>query len=95
MGIKVLKDKHFTREVDWVNLSYVTVDEISSKLMQKEDCDDRGKGGKILKEGKPVININKNPHSYRLINKQKEVPFLPWTVRPWIWVKESFWIKGR
>ena len=96
MGIKVLRDKYFTREVDWVNLNYVTADEISSKPAQKEeDCDDIGKGRKIIKEGKPVRNINKNPQIYRIINIQKEVPFLPWTVRPWIWVKESFWIKGR
>ena len=96
MGIKVLKDKYFTREVGLVNLNYVTVDEISSKAMQKEEyCDDRCKGRKILKEGKPSRNINKDPQSYRIINMQKEAPFLPWTVRPWIWVKESFWIKGR
>ena len=75
MGIKVLKDKYFTREVDWVNLNYVTVDEISSKTVQKEeDYNDRDKGRKIIKEGKPVRNINKNPQSYRTINMQKEVP---------------------
>ena len=75
MGIKVLKNKYFTREADWVNLNYVTVDEISSKTVQKEeDYDERGKGRKILNGGKPVRNINKNPPSYRIINIQKEVP---------------------
>ena len=68
MGINALKDKYFTREVDWVNLNYGTVDEISSKTVQKEDYEDSGKGRKIVKEGKPVRNINKNPQSYRIIN---------------------------
>ena len=34
---------------------------------------DRGKGRKILKEGKPVRNINKNRQSYEIINMQKKV----------------------
>ena len=75
MGIKVLKDKHFTREVDWVNLIYATVRWDSIKNCAKEeDYDDRGKGRKILKEGKPVRNMNKNPLSYRIISLQKKVP---------------------
>ena len=75
MGIKFLKDKYFIREVDWVNLNYVIVDEISSKTVQKEENhNERGKGRMILKDGKPVRNINKNPPSYRIINMQKDVP---------------------
>ena len=35
---------------------------------------DRGKGRKILKEGKPVKNINNNPGSYGITNIQKKVP---------------------
>ena len=35
---------------------------------------DRGKGRKIIKEGKTVRNINKNPQSYGIINIQKKVP---------------------
>ena len=35
---------------------------------------DRGKGRKILKEGKTVRNINKNPQSYGIMNIQKKVP---------------------
>ena len=34
---------------------------------------DSGKGRKIIKEGKPVRNINKNSQSYGIINMQKEV----------------------
>ena len=32
-----------------------------------------GKGSKIIKEKKPLRNINKNPQSYRIRNMQKEV----------------------
>ena len=37
---------------------------------------DRGKESKILKEGKPVRNINKNTWNYRIRNMEKEVPLL-------------------
>ena len=37
---------------------------------------DRGKGSKILEEGKPIKNINKNSQSYRINNMQKTVPLL-------------------
>ena len=65
MGIKVLKDKYFTRKVDW------------KPVQKEEDYDGRGKGRKIVKKGKAVRNKNKNPQSYRIIYMQKEVPFLP------------------
>ena len=35
---------------------------------------DRGKRRKIIKEGKTVRNINKNPQSYGIINIQNKVP---------------------
>ena len=57
-------------------LSMLLLDEIASKTVQKEEHNDcRGKGSKILKQGKPVRNINKNPHTYGIIYMQKEVPF--------------------
>ena len=37
------------------------IDEIALKTVKKKIMIDRGKGRKILKERKPVRNINKNP----------------------------------
>ena len=73
MGIKVLKDKYFTRGLIDKSLSKLLLDEIASKTVQKEEDYDWGKGRNILKEQKPVRNINKNPQSYGIINIQKKV----------------------
>ena len=50
------------------------LDEIALKTVKKKIMIDRGKGRKILKKGKTVRNINKNPQSYGIINIQKKVP---------------------
>lgn len=51
------------------------LDEIASKTVHKvEDQDCMGKESKLLKQGKPVRNINKNSYIYWIINMQNEVP---------------------
>ena len=50
------------------------LDEIALKSVKKKIMIDRGKGRTILKEARPVGNINKNPQSYRIINIQKKLP---------------------
>ena len=55
-------------------LSMLLLDEIASKTVLKvEDNNSRDKESKILKQRKPVRDINKNPHG--IINMQKKVPF--------------------
>ena len=51
------------------------LNEIASKTVHKvEDHDCMGKESKLLKQGKPVRNINKNSYIYWIINMQNEVP---------------------
>ena len=64
------------------------IDEIALKTVKKKIMIDRGKGRKILKEGKHVRNINKNPQSYGIINMQKKMPLSDKLLRQNIWVKE-------
>ena len=54
--------------------SRLLLHKIALKTVQKKMAMfESGKGSKIIKEKKPLRNINKNPQSYRIRNMQKEV----------------------
>ena len=74
-ALKFWKINTLPREVEWESLIYVTIRWDSIKNCKKKTIiNDKGKGRKIVKEGKPVRNIKKNPQSYGIINIQKKVP---------------------
>ena len=74
MGIKSWKINALPERLNEKTLSMLLLDEIALKSVKKKIMIDRGKGRTILKEGRPVGNINKNPQSYRIINIQKRLP---------------------
>ena len=59
IGVKVSKDKHISRWVDWENLIYVRWNGIKNRT-QRWRLINGGKRSKTLSEVKPVENISKN-----------------------------------
>ena len=60
MDVKISKDKHIKRWVEWENLFYVTWNSIKTRAKRRR----RGlmeEKKKALNEVEPVENINKNP----------------------------------
>ena len=73
MDVKVSKDKHISRWIDWENLIYVRWNRNKNCIMTKKVIS-RGKRSKTLSEAKLVENISKNPQSFLDISPvQKEV----------------------
>ena len=73
MDVKVSKDKHISRWIDWENLIYVRWNRNKNCIMTKKVIN-RGKRSKTLSEAKLIENVSKNPQSFVDISPvQKEV----------------------
>ena len=74
MDIKVSKDTHISRWVDWENLIYFRQNSTKKLLIKTKTVIECRKKSKMLSQVKPVENISKNLQSFlEIIPMQKKV----------------------